>query len=320
MIFNTTEELKKYIPLSKSYEFADFLLYIDKAIETYLKKYVGDLHEFLENEASETETDFKVKNKARKHLQSAIANFGYFLSLPHASVQSDGSGLSNVVNENRKNIEWWQKNDIAREVLRSGHEAMDSLLEILEANPLIFIEWTEELASKNKELLIRNTAEFQNCYNIFDSRQTFLALVPAIRQVEDQYIKTFLCSELIEAIKGLALDGKLKIAKEYVQKAIVSFTIAKVYDEGIFHLDASGIKLRFDTLPNETVKAIDYGKPADQLARAIKKYTDNGSNYMSLLKQLISDNPETFNQCESPLLKKTPSKFQVYNTQGVVGL
>jgi hypothetical protein len=41
---------------------------------------------------------------------------------------------------------------------------------------------------------------------------------------------------------------------------------------------------------------------------------------MSLAKQLILDNPTEFNQCDNPLLVKTPKKFEVYNKKGIVGI
>lgn len=317
MILNTTEDLKKYISVAQNFEFKDFELYIEKAINAYTRKYVGTLHFFLINEASGTNA--AILNEAREHLRSAIANFGYFLFTPYNSITMDSAGMANNVNENRKNIEWWQLNDIRRELLRSGHESMDLLLTILEANPTIFTDWTSQFGSKNTELLVHNTAEFQKCYNIFDSRQTFLALKPAISQVEDQYINTLLSPELLTALKATPTDSIFLKLKQYLQKAIVHFTIAKVYDEGIFNLDASGIKLKFDTLPNETIKTID-GKAIEQLNRAVKKNTDNGSNYILLTKQLITDNPTSFASYPNPLSTKKPKIFKVYNTQGVVGI
>jgi hypothetical protein len=318
MILSTTADLQKYISVSANFTFLVFEPYIDKAATSFTRKYVGEMHEQLKNEASGVNAE--ILNQARNHLRSAIANFGYFLFTPFNSVNMDGSGMSNNVSENRKNLEWWQLNDIRRELLRSGHESMDLLLVILEANPTIFPEWTAKFGAINKELLLHSTAEFQNSYNIFESRQTFLALLPSIRQVEDQYINTFLCPELLTALKSNPTEDNVLKLKEHLQKAIVHFTIAKVYDEGIFNLDASGIKLKFDTLPNETAKAVDYGKAVDQLNRAIKKNIDNGTNYMNLAKQLITDNPTSFMQCTNPLLAKTPKKFQVYNKTGIVGI
>jgi len=107
------------------------------------------LHEYLKDEA--TEANKEILNAARNHLRSAIANFGYFLFTPYNSVNMDSSGMSNNVSENRKNIEWWQLNDIRRELLRSGHESMDLLLEILETNPSVFTEWTAKFGLKTKK-------------------------------------------------------------------------------------------------------------------------------------------------------------------------
>lgn len=318
MILSTTADLQKYISVSQNFTFQVFEPYITKALNSYTRKYVGELHEKLKDLS--TEANAEILNQAREHLRSAIANFGYFLFTPYNSVLMDSSGMSNITNDQRKNIEWWQLNDIRRELLRSGHESMDLLLAILEANPAVFPEWTAKFGAINKELLVHSTAEFQKSYNIFESRQTFLALIPAIRQVEDQYINTFLCPELLTALKSNPTETNIIKLKEHLQKAIVHFTIAKVYDEGIFNLDASGIKLKFDTLPNETAKAVDSGKAVGQLERAVKKNTDNGTNYMNLAKQLIIDNPASFTQCTNPLLAKTPKKFQVYNKNGVVGI
>lgn len=320
MILSTKEDLKKYISIADNFEFESFALYVTKAINSYTNKYVGNLHVTLKDAADNAAPNASILNEAREHLRSAIANFGYFLFTPYNSVTMDSSGMANIQNEQRKNIEWWQLNDIRRELLRSGHESMDLLLEILEANPNVFTDWTAKFGAQNKKLLVHNTTEFQKGYNIFNSRQTFLALLPAISQVEDQYVNNYLCKELLSAIKANPTNDKLILLKEYLQKAIVHFTIAKVYDEGIFNLDASGIKLKFDTLPNETIKAIDYGKQVDQLNRAIKKNIDNGTNYMALAKQLILDNPNDFNQCDNPLLVKTPKQFKVYNKKGIVGI
>lgn len=320
MILSNNTDLQKYISIADSFTFETFEPYIIKAINSYIKKYVGNLHIVLENEFTDQALEgYEIKNEAREHLRSAIANFGYFQFTPYNSVMMDSAGMGNLVNENRKNIEWWQLNDIRRELLRSGHESMDLLLTILEANPEVFEEWTTEFGEKNKELLVHNTTEFQKCYNIFDSRQTFLSLVPAIRQVEDQYINTFIGADLLAVLKTDAVTENILKLKNYLQKAVVHFTIAKVYDEGIFNLDASGIKLKFDTLPNETIKAIDYGKQVDQLNRAIKKNIDNGTNYIGLAKQVIIDNPNDFTEFTNPLIVKTAHKFKAFNKTGIVG-
>ena len=128
-----------------------------------------------------------VSKPSTRTLRSAIANFAFFMYLPFFQLQMDGSGMSVMTNEHRKQPEWWQMADAKREILRSGHESMDALLEILEKNPDKFTDFTENYSTQYKELLVHNASDFNNCYTIFTSRQTFLALVPTIRQVEPKF-------------------------------------------------------------------------------------------------------------------------------------
>lgn len=319
MILASTADLKKHVSLAQSFVFTDFEPYIAKAVNAFTRKYVGDLHILLKDLA--TGENAEIKNEAREHLQNAIANFGYFIYLPFASVMMDSSGISVVKNENRQNAEWWQLKDIRRELLRSGHEAMDLLLEVLEKNPTIFTDWTTDFGTVNKELLVHNTETFNKYYHIFGSRQTFLALQPSIRQVEDQYMHTFLCPELIEDLKGEA-TGNIKAVKIAMQKAIVAFTIAKVADVGLFLLDENGLRVNFETLIDGRKEAVSYGKPSDQVTKLVNEQINNGTQYLNLAKQFIEDNISDFNQCTNPLLKSetSGSGYTTYNTLGVLSI
>jgi len=319
MILASTVDLKQYLSLAQSFVFDDFEPYIAKAVNSFTRKYVGDLHIQLQDLA--TGENAEIKNEAREHLQNAIANFGYFIYLPFASVMMDSSGISVVTSDNRKNAEWWQLKDIRRELLRSGHEAMDLLLEVLEKNPSIFTDWTNNFATVNKELLMHNTETFNKYYQIFSSRQTFIALQPSIRQVEDQYMHSFLCPELIEALKG-ETTGNIKAVKIAMQKAIVAFTIAKVADVGLFLLDENGLRVNFETLIDGRKEASSYGKTSDQITKLVNEQINNGTQYLNLAKQFIEDNIADFNQCLNPLLKSATSGsgYTPYNTLGVLSI
>lgn len=319
MILSTTAELKKYISIAASFQFPDFEPYITKAVNSFTRKYVGNLHEELANEA--TGDNAAIKNQAREHLQNAIANFGYFMYLPFASVMIDSSGISVVANENRKSAEWWQLKDIRRELLRSGHEAMDLLLEILEANPTIFTTWTTNFGITNKELLVYNTETFNKYYHIFNSRQTFIALVPSIRQVEDQYLQTMLCPELITALKGAPTSNVLAV-KIAMQKAVVAFTVAKVANAGLFILDENGLRVNFETLIDGRKESASYGTTSDQVVNLVNEQINNGTQYLNLAKQFIEANPSDFTMCDLPLLQSgtTGSGYVPYNTKGVLSI
>lgn len=319
MILETTADLKKYISIAASYQFEDFEPYITKAVNTFTKKYVGNLHVELADEA--TGAGAAIKNEAREHLRNAIANFGFFLHLPLLQVQMNSSGISVIQNDKQTKPEWWQIKDIRRVILRSGHEAMDLLLSVLEANPSVFTDYTSNYSSINKELIVSNASIFSKYYNIFDSRQTYLALQPTLRLVEDQYIKTFLCSELVTALKSTT-TGKVKEVQEAIQKAIVSFTVAKVSNNGLFLLDDRGLRVDFENMMDGRRESASYGKAVDQIKQLADELIANGTNYLQIAKQIIEDNPTDFTLCTNPLIKSGTSGtgFTPYISGGVVGL
>ncbi len=320
MIISTTSELKNYVSVAQSFVFADFIPYINKAANTFTRRYVGELHTILDVIAPE-DANKVIKESAREHLRSAIGNFGYFLFIPLHQLQMDSSGLSVNQTENRKSPDLWQINDLRREVLRSGHESMDLLLEILEKNPSVFTDYATNYSSINNELLVSNATIFSKYYEINNSRQTFLALMPTIRVVQDQYIKTFLCPELITALKG-NVSGNLLLVKEAIQKAMVAFTIAKVSTTGLFILDEKGLRIDFENLNFGRRENPSYGKSVDQLNKLSLEQIANGTQYLNIAKEIIENNLGDFNQCASPLIKSnvSGSGYSSYDTKGVLSL
>lgn len=320
-IINSTNDLKKHVSVATTFAIEDLQPYISPAVDEFTSKYVGDLHETLADEATE-EPNAAILNKARGYLQAALANFSLYIYTPVGTINIDGSGMSTSINEKRTALSWGEKKDMQRNFLSAGHKAMDRLLAYMEKNKDNFPEWKASAQyTESKKLLVNNTAAFNDCYTIYESRQTYLALQPAMRQVEDQYLYTFLCPELIEHLKTGDLIGVQPKVKEYLQKAIVAFTIAKVADEGIFNIDASGIMLKFDVLSTDTVKSPDYGKPADWLTKTVTRQNENAENYLKMAADLITKNIGQFNQCAVPIIvADAGGGFQPYNTQSILAL
>ncbi|MES2813207.1 MAG: DUF6712 family protein [Bacteroidota bacterium] len=319
MILDTTADLKKYISISNSFVIEDFVPYINKAANSFTAKYVGDLHEQLSTLPTGTNADIKII--AREHLRNAIANFGYYMYLPFASVLMDSAGISVVNTDQRKNAEWWQIKDIRRECLRSGHEAMDLLLKFLEANPNVFTDYAANYSTINKELVVNSATVFSKYYNIFDSRQTYLALQSTLRLVEDQYLHTLLCPELITVLKSTASGNVLKL-QVAIQKAMVAFTVAKVANTGLFLLDEKGLRVDFENMSDGRKESPSYGKSVEQSEKLAIEQINNGTQYLQLAKKIIEDNIADFNQCTSPLIQSQSSGtgYVSYDTKGVFGL
>ncbi len=326
MILATTDELKQYISIADSFQFEDFQPYITKAVNTFTKKYVGNLHITLQDQATGDNAD--IKNQARQHLQNAIANFGWFKHIPFAKLIIDSSGISVSDNTNRKAASYGDIKDIRRECLQAGHEAMDLLLEVLEANPEVFTDYATNYSTVNNQLLVNKATIFSKYYNINDSRQVYLALQPTLRLVEDQYLKTFICPELINALKITPTDATtaqkelLEKLKEPLQKAMVAFTISKVASIGLFTLATDGLRLNFETYLDNRNQAVDYGLPAQQVKQLLQDQASNASIFLQQAKQIITDNLEGFTQCSEPLINNATNTntYSSYDTTGVFGL
>jgi hypothetical protein len=321
MILESTADLKKYVSVADSFQFPDIEPFIKKAADQFTRPYVGELHVELKDEATGTDAD--LKNNARNHLRDALTNFAFFLYSPYEAVLQDSSGISVAKNQNQEPAAWWQLKDIRRERLLSGHRAMDFLLVILEQNPDKFSSFTEAYQTINKELLVNTTDVFDRYYKIHQSRQTFLALMPSMRQVEDQFIHTFLCAELIAALKNQNPTGDVKTLKTLLQKAIVAFTVAKVAREGIFTIDATGIRLNYESMVSFNTKPVESNFTQNQVESLIKNQTNNGIQYLGMAKDLILANPSTFTQCNgNPIISRdgAGSGMTTYNTKGIFGL
>lgn len=327
MILETTADLKKYISVGNSFVFSDFEPYIQKAVNTFTKKYIGNLHITLADAA--TDTNAAIKNEAREHLRAALTNLGWFMYMPTATVMMDSSGIAVNETDNRKAANFWQIKDIRREVLRAGNESLDLLLEVLEANTDVFTDYATNYSTINNELLVNNAVTFSTWYNINNSRQTYMALQPTIRQAEDQFLNNWLCADFISLLKNIpeseteANQAILQSIKEPLQKALVNITVSKVAAIGLFELGSTGLKINFENYLGGRKQSVDYGNTADQIKALSSSLNNNATVYLKQAKQLIEDNMSSFTVCSGNVLLNTNTTSQVnitYDTKGIFGL
>lgn len=290
-MITTLEQFRQYISVTNTFNFPAFSPYLEKAAMTYTVKYVGNLHQSLQNVGSDEHESI---SEARNLLDGALANFAMCLYFPFYQITLGNTGPKVNESSNASKPDWWLVKDARRELLRSGHFYIEKLLIHLEENAAHFPDWNTNYKSKYNDFLVNNAITFSLYYEIFESRQTFIALLPSMRKIEDQFIYRFITDEKISRLKTAEdLTANEKKVKQYLQKAIVHLTIAKVYDQGIFHLDHQGLKLKFDVLPDEKVQAIDYGQAAEQTKRAIETFMADGTNYLMLAKDFINKNELT---------------------------
>lgn len=308
-MINNKEDLKQYLSIAENFDFEDFAIYIPKALRSYIKRYVGNLYNELST-IDDSDPAATIKQEAQTLIDTAVANFAFYLYTPYLSITMDSSGMFVVTSDNRSPITQTQLNDIRRELLRSGHEAMDDLLEVLEINADVFAEWHTNYSTIYKNSLVYSTSEFNQYYNIFNSRQTFLSLKPSIINVEDRIIKTSFTIDFIESFKG-TVTGAKKEVKELLQKAIVHGTIAKVYAEGIYEITPSSIILRFDLLDYERKRVAEL---TEQMKNAIEAHTNDMNSYLKQAFSLCED-------LDNALIPKDKNKgYKPIITKSIIGI
>lgn len=297
---DTAQKIQEYVTVHSNFNPDSLKPFLKRANRKYLQSYVGDLYTELAVPA--TGENAVIKNNARDLFEESLCCFSFYLGSAELSLHINDSGISTHESADFKKADSFEKNDFNREMLRNGHEALDHLLKILEANKALFSSYTVELQDQHKELLVPDTATFQKYYNINSSRQTFIALLPSMRQVQDQFISSWLCKDFITALRENVSDAKLEV-KILLQQAIVAYTVAKTVYEGQFLLNGNGIHLKFDRLPHESIVTNVNLKINDFLIHTHRSKNAAGEEYLKAAKRLIKEN--TFQECEGVVIKET---------------
>lgn len=314
MIIKDTDTLRKYLSVNGSVKHENITPYLRKAERNFLKPIIGA----AQLAVFEAETTDPIIKEAQELAQEAVANFGYYIYLPIGAVQISDNGIHVVDNENTKTASDKQFKELQRSFKKSGHEALDELLEFMEQSADKFSAWFDsDCYTIYKELLVNKTSTFNTYYHIFNSRQTFVAMRPTIKVVEDQFINPVIGTNLLADLKTNQTVAERKEVKKLLQQSIVAFTIMKTVDNGMFILDAKGMHMRFDVLPYEkTVTNINL-KINDFLVHTKRSKQIEGEEYLKLALKIIEDNTDKFSEY---IIKETPDHINITNTKSIVGI
>lgn len=313
MIVKNTQTLKEHLSVNGSVDYDNIKPYLKKAERVFLKPIIG----FEQLQILSLETQDTVIKQAQSLAQEAVCNYAYYIYLPIGSVQITDSGIHVVSNENVKSASDKQFKELQRSFKKSAHEALDELLEYMEANVTKFEEWSStNHYTIHKELLVNKTAVFNDNFYIFNSRQTFIALRPTLKVVQDQFIIPAIGITIFNQLKETKESVGLEV-KKLIQKSMVAFCIMKTVDNGMFVLDAKGMHMRFDVLPYEkTVTNVNL-KINDFLVHSKESKKIEGEEYLKLAIKMIKENTNLFSSFE---LKKHTNRINLTKTKSMVGL
>lgn len=289
-LINSTEEIQNHVTVLSSFDFDRAKPYIRKAERNYIIPLISEeeYQYFIDNQSD----DLSSKKKVRELIEEATVNLAFHLGFSVLKVHIGNYGITDTDVDEAKQSSWADKRDLQRTFIRDGNKALDDALKTMEN---YFDEFPHWRASNSftvlNEHFNRHTDDFQLWFNIHNSRQTFLALRPTIREVHEKYFLPLLGDSTINLIKTRTTNTVITRALELCQKAEAAHTIAEIAKTGTFEVTETGFLLRWETLPWEKAyKDVDL-KKLDRLSKA--KETA-GEEYLKKLKKLIEENMTLF--------------------------
>lgn len=290
-LINNITDLKRHIIVSATFDFLKVLPFAKRVERKIILDLIGQeqydtivVHTFVEEDTTPI-------NQVKELLEEAVANYSLYLALPTINVLITNSGTKTSENKEASNADWKDKRDLSRSLLKTYNEAIDDAFQIMEENVADFATWRDsKYYTIFKELIVQQTTTFNDHFSIQKNRQTFTALKPYMREIEDQYLKAMLGIETLNLLKTKSVDVIIIEAQELAQKAVVAFTVAKAAIAGTFTFTDSSFTVASDQLPWEKQSELSKEDRNDLKADRQKA----GEEYLKSLKKLIVANPTLF--------------------------
>lgn len=308
-LVKSLDVFKKHVTINYDFDFNTISPYIKKNERKYIKSIIGkdQLTSLIEAADPEDET-----LEVKELLQEAVSNLAMLEFTNIGMIQISDNGFLISTNQNAKAAEWWQIRDLRRSLLDSGLNAIDEALQIMEANPSDFSDWTEsDQGKKYNSFFVRNASVFQEYYNINSSRLTFFSLLPYLKIAEDKYFVGALGEETIQKIKAAATD-QAKKALEIAAAAQVHLALSEITNDGVLKFTASGLYNTTYQVPGEKIDKL----PEIEVYNFHRNKQNAGVEYLKKLVQYITQEEATFTEFANKTQTITTSK--VHNTGGIV--
>lgn len=325
MIVRNTQTIQNYISINASVNYETLKPYIKAAERKHIKALIGvnQYNVFDEEEVLESGiVQIVVLNSGPENAnvleayylaQEAICNFAMYYALPILKTQISEAGIFSSQSEAVTSASDKDFKELLRSFKKQGHEALDEFFQVMENNLSDFPEWTaDKTYLQYNNTLVKDTATFNRHYNIFNSRQTFMALKPEIEIVERQYFNAVLGKELLTALKAKQTNANRIEVKELLEKSMVSFTIAKILQNSLFVISSTGITAKFDILPYEKITSVS----SDYLKESQKNKIAEAEQLLKLVIEIITENLSDFEEYTAPVESETAEE-KIIVTQGI---
>lgn len=255
MLFKITTELRQYVNVSEGLQFATIAPDITRTEKQILKKFLGsEQYDELETEYLtniEDLTDMAAPlRELLNYARAAVALLTIGKAADILQVQISDSGIQMVSGVEYKQAFAWMKHDAKSYLMQHGYAAIDEMLAFMEANVDDYPLWAESTAyTLNKQFIVNSAVEFQQHYNINESRLTYFALQSIMRRVESFQVAPLIGAAFFAEIKAEIAANNLSndnaALMEWLAPACALYTMARGYNELPLLLTDSGVVLNY---------------------------------------------------------------------------
>lgn len=297
-LINDVADLKRHIVVSANFDFGKVLPYAKRAERKIIINLIGrDQYTEITDHVF-VEGDDAPINLVKELLEEAVANYALILALPTINVLVTNSGPR--VSDTTASIpaDWKDKRDLNRSLYKTFNEALDDAFQIMEDNVADFPDWRDsEFYTMFNELVVKETRVFNAFFNIQKNRQTFIALQPQMREVEEQYLRPMLGDLTLQLMKTASVNPIVNRAQELARMSLVALAVAKCAETGTFSFSDTSMIVSSEQMPWE--KNMELSE--EKLCRLQKSRQKAGEETLKLLKAQIVANPSAFpNYVDNP--------------------
>lgn len=291
-LINNIADLKRHIVVSATFDFEKVLPHAKRIERKLILDLIGRAqYDDLVIHALDLEADTPI-DQVKNLLEEAISHLALFQALPTINMLITNSGTKVSDNKDASNADWKDKLDLNRYLIKTYNEALDDAFKIMEENVAEFQSWaTSKFYTIFKDLIVYQTGIFNEHFTIHNNRQTFIALKPVMREVEDQYFIGMLGDCTLDFLKTKSANPIVLRAQELSHKAVVALSVAKAAEGGgTFSFTDSAMTIVSDAMPWEKKQQLS----DDKLSKLQMSRQKAGEEYLKNLKKIIVENPLVF--------------------------
>jgi hypothetical protein len=226
--------------------------YIEQAIEDYMLPQIGEqfYNDILTKYHAGTSLT-AAQNRCLRLIQVAASWYSVAYAYANKLDILTDMGNTQLNGEKSMSTPQWAFNKKYGNLLRTADKKLDNLLGFLEKQADLKVQyfklwWLDEAYLTGKSDLFHTTDELQKFHNILDSRRTFVALIPALRDVSRLYVIPHIGVDMYNELVSQHHDSDLTTANvvllEYVRAAAAKLALSMALETQPVFLESDGVR------------------------------------------------------------------------------